>query len=61
MKATIAALTVIGVTSAALGQSIGERTGFNSALGITPKTEDFIREAAMSDMLEIVVDQGETR
>jgi len=53
MKATIAALAVIGVTSAALGQSIGERTGINSALGITPKTEDFIREAAMSDMLEI--------
>src|SRR5262249_13550683 len=25
----------------------------NSALGITPKTEDFIKEAATSDMLEI--------
>lgn len=25
----------------------------NSALGITPKTEDFIKEATTSDMLEI--------
>jgi putative membrane protein len=25
----------------------------NSTLGIAPKTEDFIKEAAMSDMLEI--------
>jgi putative membrane protein len=32
---------------------VGEKTGVNSALGITPKTEDFIKEAAMSDMLEI--------
>ena len=30
-----------------------EKTGVNSVLGITPKTEDFIKEAAMSDMLEI--------
>lgn len=27
--------------------------GVNSALGITPKTEDFIKEAATSDMPEI--------
>ena len=32
---------------------MGEKTGVNSVLGITPKTEDFIKEAAMSDMLEI--------
>jgi putative membrane protein len=51
---TIAALAIAGLfTSAALAQSVGEKTGVNSALGITPKTEDFIREAAMSDMLEI--------
>jgi len=29
------------------------RFGVNSALGITPKAEDFIKEAARSDMLEI--------
>ena len=41
------------LSSAAFAQSVGEKTGVNSALGITPKTEDFIKEAAMSDMLEI--------
>ncbi len=39
--------------SSASAQSVGEKTGVNSALGITPKTEDFIKEAATSDMLEI--------
>jgi putative membrane protein len=34
-------------------QAVGEKTGLNSALGVTPKTEDFIKEAATSDMLEI--------
>ena len=34
-------------------QSVGEKTGVNSVLGIAPKTEDFIEEAAMSDMTEI--------
>jgi putative membrane protein len=41
------------LSSAAFAQSVGEKTGVNSTLGITPKTEDFIKEAAMSDMLEI--------
>jgi putative membrane protein len=37
----------------AFAQSAAEKTGVNSVLGIAPKTEDFIKEAAMSDMLEI--------
>ena len=37
----------------AFAQSLGEKTGVNSVLGIAPKTEDFIREVAISDMLEI--------
>ena len=41
------------LSTAALAQSVGEKTGVNSTLGIAPKTEDFIKEAAMSDMLEI--------
>jgi putative membrane protein len=54
MKTLILAL-VIGTTlaSPALAQSAGEKTGVNSVLGIAPKTEDFIKEAATSDMLEI--------
>jgi putative membrane protein len=39
--------------SPAYAQSAAEKTGVNSVLGIAPKTEDFIKEAAMSDMLEI--------
>jgi putative membrane protein len=54
MKTTIIALAIAGaLVSAASAQSVGEKTGVNSALGITPKTEDFIKEAATSDMLEI--------
>jgi putative membrane protein len=41
------------LASSAFAQSVGEKTGVNSALGIAPKTEDFIKEAATSDMLEI--------
>lgn len=54
MKRTIVAVAFTIVLAApALAQSVGEKTGVNSALGITPKTEDFIKEAATSDMLEI--------
>jgi putative membrane protein len=37
----------------ALGQSVGEKTGVNSALGISPSTPDFVKEVAISDMFEI--------
>src|ERR1700753_63091 len=37
----------------ALAQSVGEKTGINSALDIAPTTPDFVKEAATSDMLEI--------
>src|ERR1700709_1142898 len=55
MKRTMITLAFASVllSSAAYAQSTGEKTGVNSALGIAPKTEDFIKEAAMSDMLEI--------
>jgi putative membrane protein len=49
---TIAAFAVV-LAGPAFAQSAGEKTGVNSVLGIAPKTEDFIKEAAMSDMLEI--------
>ena len=54
MKRLILALA-LGTTlaSPAFAQSAGEKTGVNSVLGIAPKTEDFIKEAATSDMLEI--------
>jgi putative membrane protein len=37
----------------ALGQSLGEKTGVNSVLGITPSTADFVKEVAASDTFEI--------
>src|SRR5579862_8219814 len=52
-KFILSAALVAALSSAAFAQSVGEQTGVNSTLGIAPKTEDFIKEAAMSDMLEI--------
>jgi putative membrane protein len=40
-------------SSAVLAQSVPEKTGVNTALGIAPKTQDFVTEAANGDMLEI--------
>jgi putative membrane protein len=55
MKHHIRLIVIAGLlfSSAAYAQSAAEKTGVNSALGIAPKTVDFIKEAAMSDMLEI--------
>jgi putative membrane protein len=50
---TVALALSLTSVSVAFAQSAGEKTGVNSVLGIAPKTEDFIKEAAMSDMLEI--------
>jgi putative membrane protein len=53
LKFILSAALVTALSSTAFAQSVGEQTGVNSALGIAPKTEDFIKEAATSDMLEI--------
>ncbi|MBV8922217.1 MAG: DUF305 domain-containing protein, partial [Bradyrhizobium sp.] len=52
-KFILSAVLVSALNSTAFAQSVGEQTGVNSALGIAPKTEDFIKEAATSDMLEL--------
>jgi putative membrane protein len=41
------------LTVPAFAQSAPERSGVNSTLGISPSTQDFVTEAANSDMLEI--------
>src|ERR1700750_3280982 len=41
------------LSNATMAQSVSEKTGVNSVLGVAPKTEDFIKEVAISDMLEI--------
>jgi putative membrane protein len=56
----------ITLTPPAYAQSVAEKTGVNSTLGIAPKTQDFVTEAANSDMLEIqssklVAGKGDTK
>jgi putative membrane protein len=41
------------ISTSAFAQSVGEKTGVNSTLGISPTTTDFVKEAATSDMTEI--------
>ena len=54
MKVFLAVLTAITVsTTPALSQSLGEKSGINSVLGIAPKTADFVKEVAISDMFEL--------
>jgi putative membrane protein len=53
MKRTIIALGCILLAGPALAQSAGEKTGVNSALGISPTTADFVKDVAISDMFEV--------
>jgi putative membrane protein len=53
-KHSMVALGFLLFAGPALAQSIGEKTGVNSALGISPTTADFVKEVAMSDMFELV-------
>ncbi len=46
-------LGVILLASPALAQSVGEKTGVNSVLGVSPSTADFVKEVVISDMFEI--------
>jgi putative membrane protein len=45
-------VTLLMATSA-MAQSVAEKTGINAVAGITPTTQDFVTEAAQSDMFEI--------
>ncbi|GAB1584060.1 DUF4142 domain-containing protein [Phyllobacterium phragmitis] len=53
MKKFALTAAALMVTTAAFAQSAAEKTGVNSLAGIPPKTEDFVTEAASSDMFEI--------
>ncbi len=52
-KVLLAASALALLSSSAYAQSVAEKSGVNSTLGIAPKTQDFVTEAAQSDMLEI--------
>src|SRR3978361_93178 len=53
MKRSIIVMACLLPTGPALAHSAGEKTGVNSALGISPTTADFVKEVAISDMFEI--------
>ena len=53
MKRTIIAIACMLLAGPALAQSLGEKTGVNSALGVAPSTPDFVKQVAISDMFEI--------
>jgi putative membrane protein len=53
MKRLVLAVSCVLLASPALAQSIGEKTGVNSALGVAPTTADFVKEVAISDMFEL--------
>jgi putative membrane protein len=53
MKRSIIALGCVFLAGPVMAQSIGEKTGVNSALDIAPTTADFVKEVAISDMFEI--------
>jgi putative membrane protein len=49
----IAGAITLALGSVAFAQSVTEKTGVNSVLGVAPTTADFVKEAAISDMTEI--------
>lgn len=53
MKRLVIASLALSLTAPAFAQSAAEKSGVNSLMGISPKTQDFVQEAATSDMFEI--------
>jgi putative membrane protein len=53
MKHVLLTASLVLCAGGAFAQSAAESTGVNSALGVAPKTEDFIMEASASDVFEI--------
>lgn len=53
MKRTLIAAACILLATPALAQSLGEKSGINSALGVSASTPDFVKQVAISDMFEI--------
>jgi putative membrane protein len=53
MKRLSLLFMVLLIAAPAFAQSVGEKTGVNSALGISPTTADFVKQVAISDMFEL--------
>jgi putative membrane protein len=52
MRALVIAAAIL-IASPAFAETLSEKTGINSTLKIAPTTNDFVSEAAISDMFEI--------
>lgn len=58
-RSVLLALSLTACATSALAQapaptpSVGERSGINSVVGTAPSTQDFVTQAAISDMFEI--------
>jgi putative membrane protein len=53
MKRVLILIACFLIAGPAWAQSVGEKTGVNSMLGISPSTPDFVKQVAISDMFEI--------
>ena len=54
MKVCVLALAAVSLLAVPVfAQSIGEKTGINAMTGSAPKTEDFVKMVAISDMFEV--------
>ncbi len=53
MKREIIVALAVLFAAPAFPQSAAEKTGVNSLVGVAPKTTDFVKEAATSDIFEI--------
>ncbi len=49
----LTATLVLALAAPAYAETAAEKTGINSLIGISPTTQDFVTEAAISDMFEI--------
>lgn len=48
-----AAAVAVLLAGPALAQSVGEKTGINALIGVSPSTADFVTQAGISDLFEI--------
>lgn len=53
MRTFAIAVAAMLAATPAFAESVGEKSGVNSILGVAPYTEDFVTEAAKGDMFEI--------
>lgn len=53
MKMLPLAAALVLVSGSVFAQSVGEKSGTNAVLGISPSTSDFVQQAAISDMFEV--------